>query len=132
MVRGYVEQHCHIAVEAVGEIDLVARQLEDIDPALGQRVLLQNRQADVAAHRGRHARGLEDMVGERGGGGLAVGAGDADHLVRRQPGARLREQLDVADYRHREFRRVPGDGVGVERHPGADDDACVAGEVGLQ
>ena len=97
MVGRDVEQHRDVAIEALGQVDLVARQFEHIDPAFGQRVLRQDRQADVAAHRARHARGLEDVVDQRGGGRLAVGAGDPDHLVRRQLGPGAGEQLDVAD-----------------------------------
>src|SRR3546814_1165360 len=41
MVRSDVEQYRHVGVEAVGEIDLVARQFQHIDATCGQWVLRQ-------------------------------------------------------------------------------------------
>lgn len=49
MIRCDVEQHRHVAIEAVGEVDLIARQLQHIDAARWQRLLPQYRQADIAA-----------------------------------------------------------------------------------
>ncbi len=69
------------------------------------------------------------MVDQRGGGRLAVGAGDPDDLVRRQIGARLREQLDIADDRDASFARLRCDRMAVERHAGRDDDAGETGQV---
>ena len=97
MVRRDVEQHRDVAIEALRQVDLVARQLEHIDPAFGQRILGEDRQTDVAAHRRRNACGLENVVDERGRRRLAVGAGDPDDLVRRKLGPGAGEQLDVAD-----------------------------------
>ena len=132
MIGRDVEQHRDVAVEALGQVDLVARQFEDIDAAFGERVLRQDRQADVAAHQARHARGLEDVVDQRGGGRLAVGAGDADDLVRRKVGAGAGEQFDVADDLDPGLARALRDRVAVERQAGGDDDAVEAGEVGCR
>src|SRR3546814_15373667 len=41
MVRSDVEQYRHVGVEAVGEIELVARQFQHIDATCGQWVLRQ-------------------------------------------------------------------------------------------
>ena len=49
--------------------------------------------------------------------------------MRRQIGARLREQLDVADDRHARRARRRGERVRVERHPGGDDQGVEAAEV---
>jgi hypothetical protein len=97
MIGRDVGEHRHVAVEAVGEVDLVARQLQHIDAACGQRIAAEDRQADIAAEQRGDAGGLEDVVDKRGGGRFAVGAGDADDLVRRERRPRLGEQLNVAD-----------------------------------
>ena len=61
---------------------------------------------------------------ERGGGRLAVGAGDADHLVRRQarraPARTIRCRRSAA---RRPARALRGDRVAVERHARRNDDA---------
>ncbi len=66
---------------------------------------------------------------ERGGGRLAVGAGNADDLVRGERGARLGEEFDVADDRHARSARVRGDRVAVERHARGHDQRVEPGEV---
>src|SRR3546814_15861102 len=53
MVGAEVGQHRDIARKAVREVDLVARQFEDIDPAFGQRLAAEDRQADIAPHQRR-------------------------------------------------------------------------------
>ena len=126
-----VEQHCDVAIEALRQVDLVARQLQHVDAAFGQRVLGEDREADVAAHRRRHARGLEDVVDQRGGGRLAVGAGDPDDLVRRKLGAGAGEQLDVADDLDAGLAGALRDRVAVERQARGDDEAVELREVGL-
>jgi len=131
MIRRDVEQHRDIAIEALGQVDLVTRQLQHIDAAFGQRVLRQDRQADVAAHRRRHARGLEDVMDQRGRGRLAVGAGNADHLVRRKLGPGTGKQLDVADDLNARIGGTLRDRVAVEREARSDDDGIELGEVAL-
>ena len=68
MVGGDVGEHCDIAIEAVREVDLVTRQFEHIDPAFGQGLLRQDRQADIPAHQRRQPSGLHHMVQQGGGG----------------------------------------------------------------
>ncbi len=85
--------------EAEGQVELEARQFEDVHPAGRQRLLRQDRRADVAAEARRDAGGDEDVVDQRRGRRLAVGPGDADDLVRRQARASLSEEFDVADHR---------------------------------
>ncbi len=65
----------HIALQ------LQPRGLRDDDVALArfQRVL-RNRHADVAEHECMPSAGFEDLACQRGAGGLAVGARDADKL----------------------------------------------------
>jgi hypothetical protein len=55
------------------------------------------------------------VVDQRGGRRLAVGAGDPDHLVRRQLGAGAGEQLDVADDLDARVARPLCNRVAVER-----------------
>ena len=66
---------------------------------------------------------------QRGGGRLAVGAGDPDHLVRRQLRPRPGEQLDIADDLDTGLARTLGDRVAVEGKAGGDDDRIELGEV---
>ena len=66
---------------------------------------------------------------ERGGGRLAVGAGDADDLVRRKLGPGAGEQLDVADDLDAGVARALRDRVAVERQAGRDDEAVELREV---
>ena len=68
---------------------------------------------------------------ERGRGRLAVGAGDADDLVRRKLGPGAGEQLDVADDLDAGLAGALRDRVAVEREAGRDDEAVELGEVGF-
>ena len=129
MIGRDVEQHRDIAIERLRQVDLIARQLQHIDAALRQRLLLKDRQPDVSAESRRNAGGLQNVVDQRDGSGLTVRAGNADDLVRRQRGARLGEELDVAD-----DGRVFGAGerrdvVGIERHARRNDKRIVFSEV---
>ena len=84
-------------------LELEARQLEHEHvgprprppPAVVRRQHVEHRVADVAGDDGGEARGAAQRAGERGDGGLAVGAGDREHLLLRRQCAR--EELDVAD-----------------------------------
>src|SRR3546814_8909155 len=78
MVRSDVEQYRHVGVEAVGEIDLVARQFQHIDATCGQWVLRQYGQADIPAHPRRDACIAHNMMDERRRRRLAIRAGDGD------------------------------------------------------
>ena len=132
MIRCDVQKNRHIAIEAQRQVDLVARQLQHIDPAFRQRVLLHDRDADIAAHQCGNPGGLQDVVDQRRGGALAVGSRDANHLVRWQVRACLREQFDIADYRHAEFRRVASNRMGVERYAGRHHNAVETRQVQIE
>jgi hypothetical protein len=66
---------------------------------------------------------------KRGRGRFAVGAGDADHLVRRQRRAGEREQFDIADDRHIGIARLVGNRVGIERHAGRQYESVKTGKI---
>jgi hypothetical protein len=87
---------------------------------LGQHV--QQRRADVAGHGHRLAGALHQQRGHRGGGGLAVGAGDGQHAGRvaargLQVGQRAGEQVQFAQHGD-----AGGAGLGQQRR-----DALVGG-----
>ena len=132
MIRGDVEENGDVAVEAVGEIDLVGRKLEHIDPVLGERLLAQDRVADIAGHRRRQPGGPGDVADQSGGRRLAVGAGNSHHLVARERLAGQSEQFDVADDRHAGVARLARDRVAVERYARGHDDSRIAAEVSGQ
>ena len=129
VVGGDVEQHRDLADETEGQVDLEARQFEDVDAALGERLLRQNGEPDVAAEARGDARRCEDVVDQRGGRRLAVGAGDADDAVRRQFGPRQREQLDVTHDGHVEVLCGNDQRCGV-RNAGRDDERVEFGQIG--
>src|SRR3546814_7825403 len=60
-----------------GELELVGRHLQHVDAALVQRLQGEGRRAEVAADLHLTGGELQDVANERGGGRLAVGAGDA-------------------------------------------------------
>ncbi len=66
---------------------------------------------------------------QRGRRRLAVGAGDADDLVRRKLGPGAGEQLDVADDLDAGLAGALRDRVAVERQAGGDDQAVELAEV---
>ncbi len=101
MVGRDVEEHADGRIERRREIDLEGRALDDVRaPDLGRRQR-QDRRADVAAKRDVALRLLEDVRDERGGGRLAVGAGDGDERpdlpCRRDLATLAAEQFDIAD-----------------------------------
>ena len=128
MVGRDVEQDRDVAIEAEGQVDLIARQFENVDAAGGQRFLAEDRQADIAAHHAGVAGMGQDVVDQRRRRRFAIGAGDADDTVRRQRCTGLREQFDVADDRdagglcaHEQRRAV--------RHPGRYDQRIERSQV---
>ena len=133
MVGGDIEQRRDIAGEAEGEIDLVARQLQNIDatPMLigQQRRLPEDRQADIAAHPCGNPCPGQQMMHQHGGGGFAIGAGDPHHAMRRQGGAGLGEKLDIADQRHASRAGGIADRVAVYRDAGRNQHARETGEI---
>ena len=80
MVGRDVQQDGDVGTEVIHIVQLERRELDDIvfmrifSHLQGQRV------ADVTCQSGIVARLTEDMVDKAGGGGLAVRAGDADHV----------------------------------------------------
>ncbi|MNL25768.1 hypothetical protein D3C87_1472600 [compost metagenome] len=88
-----VDPDRHARLEVAHRLELVAGDLshQDIGIALDQA---NEWLADVPAHRGAQARGLEDLAHQGGGGGLAVGAGDGDH----GHGSEAVGELDLADH----------------------------------
>ena len=129
MVGGDVEQRRDITGEAEGEIDLIARQFEHIDAAIGKGRLPQDRQADIAAHPCGNPCPAQQMMHQHGGGGFAIGAGDPHHAMRRQGGAGLREKLDIADQRHASRAGGIADWVSVYRDAGRYQNPGETGEI---
>ena len=78
MVRRDVEQRRGIGGKRRAEVDLEGRQLEHIGEARRKLRKIEDGVADIAAKSDRPAAHLQQMRGERGRGGFAVGAGD-DH-----------------------------------------------------
>ena len=118
MVGRDVEQHRDIAIQALRQIDLIARELEHIDagpaPVWNESVLREDWKSNIAAHHRWHGSGLEHVMDQRGRGRLAVGAGDPDDLVPRQLGPGTPEHFDVADNHDIRLARTPGNRVSIE------------------
>ncbi len=75
-----VEQHGDVGLERIHIVELERAQLNHVD---GMRVagdLKGEAVADVAGQASVDTRTAQDVIDERGGGRLAVAAGDADHL----------------------------------------------------
>jgi hypothetical protein len=81
-----------------------------MDPPGGGRRQIEDRHADVAAHRDFTPGLLEHMGDQRRGGRFAIGAGDRDKRCAWRPGAALAdEELDVADdWNPRLVRKIDG------------------------
>ena len=75
----------------------IGGELEDVDPAGRGRRQLEHRRADIAADIGIEPGRAQHMAGERGGGRLAIGAGDGNQ-ARPGPGNLADEDLGVADH----------------------------------
>ena len=107
-----VEQHRDARSQCLHVLELERRQLAD-DPGVGLDGADERgeRMTDVARHRSRPARCVEDRAEQRGRRRLSVRSGDADQRVGQQPGAELdlRDDADAA----RLARRLP-----VARHRG--------------
>ena len=100
MVGRYVEHRRGDGLQRIDGLQLVARQLEHEHAGNGAPSSCRASTSSTAspmlpATTVVEPRGACERAGKRGHGGLAVGAGDREHLlVGRQ---RAREQLDVAD-----------------------------------
>ena len=118
------------------KVDLIGRALDDMDAARDGRRQIENRHANVAAHRYVAPRLLQHMGDQRGGGRFAVGAGDGDERrVGRSRVTLAHEELDVADDRNpgliREVDRPMRLGMS-ERHAGREHEHLEAAPVGLR
>ena len=80
MVGGDVEHHGDIGAEVIHIVELKRTQLDDIHLVGLAAHLVGQRAADVAGQAAVDAGAAQYVVDEAGGGGLAVGAGDAHHL----------------------------------------------------
>ena len=93
-----VQQHPHPRAEPLGGLQLEARRLDHHEPPLGRRAAhrLGQRRAQVATDERGVPGGRQHLPAQRGGGRLAVGAGDGHH---RRP-HEARRQLQLARDRH--------------------------------
>ena len=90
MVRSQVQHNCDIGAEAADFFQLEAGKLSS-EPAFLRQAFyfLRQRQANVAAHSGRHRQTLEHFAHNSSGGGFAVGTGDSSNMTAVQPVAQL-------------------------------------------
>ena len=101
VIFGDVEQDADRWIERRRQIDLVRRHLDHMHAARARRLEREDRGADVAAHLHVVAGFAHQVRDQRGGGRLAVGAGDRhERRVRRSARALAAEQFDVADHRN--------------------------------
>ena len=110
-----VEDRGDPRAEAVDRVELKARHLRYDDAVAREleRVLGEGR-PDVAAHQHRAHLGAQQLAGQRGGRGLAVGAGDGDDVGLHHPP----RQLELADDGHPAGAHRDERGQ-LERHPRA-------------
>ena len=80
VVRRDVERHADVGAERLDGLELEARKLEHVPlrPGAESSTIAVTGRADIAAHLDRDAALPQDVADHGGGGGLAVGAGDAD------------------------------------------------------
>ena len=94
MVLGEVEMYADVRLEALGALELVARDLghHRVEFAPGR---LDQRRAEIAADENAPSRGLENFADERRHRALAVGAGDRDD----RRGDETAAQFQLANHR---------------------------------
>ena len=80
MIGRDVEQHGHIGLELIHVVQLETAQLDDIHIVMLGSHLQGQAATHVSGQAHVQAGLLEDMIGQLGGRGLAVAAGDAHHL----------------------------------------------------
>ena len=91
MVGSDVEQHRNARVELGGRSNLIARELSHKPLVVGSAVnLVDRRLADVADSYTGLAGSLEQIISQRRGGRLAVGARDGNPVIGRQAIGKLR------------------------------------------
>ena len=112
MVGTEIGEDRDIRCQRPGELGLVARQFQHHHAAIPGRIDIEHATTDIAGQLRGAARGLENVVDQRRGGGFAVRAGHRHHPrqgVMRLPagmGQRAKEQPDVIVDRHpRRLRR---------------------------
>lgn len=90
MVGGNVEQHRHAGVKLLGRCDLIARKLS-YKPLVMRAVVdfVHRRLTDITDSNARLARCLKQVVGQRRGGRLAIGARNGDPILGRQAVGKL-------------------------------------------
>jgi len=93
MVGGDVEDHAHMEARPLDGLELEGGELEH-HPVVSCDLVepVEHRVADVAADDHRPVSCGQHVAGERGGGRLAVGAGDTHHRSR----AELEKEVDLA------------------------------------
>ena len=115
VIRSDVEDRGQPAARPGHRFELERRQLEHHPVVPPHRVEpVEHGLADVPADVHPAATGGDDRAGERGGGGLAVGTGDADDGSR----AAVEDELHLAAHRDAELASAHQDGR-VPRHPRA-------------
>ena len=136
MVRSDVDQKANAGVKRGREVDLIGRTFDDMGAARRRRRQIENRHADVAAHRDFAPGLFQHMGDERRGRRFAVGAGDGDERrVRRSRAALAHKEFDVADNRNprsvRKVDRPMGLRMG-QRHAGREHKHLKAAPVGAE
>ncbi len=135
MVRRDVDEESDGWLKRGREVDLVGRTFNDMDAPRRGRRKVEDRHADIAAHRNLASGLLKHMGDERGGRRFAIGAGDGDKRRAWRPRAALpHEELDIADDRnprivrkvHRPMRLRMG-----QRHAGREHKHPEAAPVGV-
>ena len=134
MVRSDVDQKANAGVKRGREVDLIGRTFNDMGAARRRRRQVENRHADVAAHRDFAPGLFQHMGDERRGRRFAVGAGDGDERrVRRSRAALAHKEFDVPNNRNprsvRKVDRPMGLRMG-QRHAGREHKHLKAAPIG--
>ena len=101
MVGAEVEHRRRIEAERGESLQHVGGHFQHVDAVVWQQRQRQRGGAEIAARRDGHAGAVQDVRQQRGGGGFAVGAGDAGEARARAGAAhRLEQQFHVGQDRH--------------------------------
>ncbi len=118
VVFGQVQKDGDVRPEALDPLELEGGEFDHDALHLGAaHGELDEWIADVPADEGVEAASLEDLAGQRGRGGLAVGPGDGDHRGLDEPGGELHLGDHAAPLRPCHLERLD-----VHRDAGGDDD----------
>jgi len=116
--------------QALGQIELIARQLQHIDRLRVQLLKVEHADADIAANPHILAAHLQDMADQGRRGRFSVGARDAHDartVHRLELVQRAREQLHVANDRHAHHLRHAYEAMRfreAERNPRRQNEGC--------